>query len=111
MKQAGAKLCLSGIILLAVALFSCDMPVGGYEYAFDNQTLYPIKITILDRGFKNSKDGDEQRGSFLVFSQSKHTIYVESTSVEFEWTADELRYNREIFADKSGSKITFRKRY
>ena len=108
MKKAGAALCL---FVIAFLFFSCDMPVGGYEYTFENKTPYTITITILNKAFKNSKDEDtEKRGSFSLKGKSSHTIYVEADSVDFQWTANESKDNRNIYAARDGSTVTFKPR-
>jgi hypothetical protein len=101
---------IMGIPVLCLVFSACDTPLGGYwEYEFSNQTQYSITVS-LNKKYKLAKEGAETDSGLDLYYKSSVTVYIDSDSVNFEWTAGYSEYNRHIYAETGGSKVTFREK-
>jgi hypothetical protein len=110
----------AGVLAVFTFFAACKTPLGGlWEYQFSNKTSYSIRIS-LDKGYKLSKESGSSSSAwgdsepfiytdFILYSGSSGTVYVESDSVGFGWTAGST-YNRYIYPEKDGSRVTFKER-
>jgi hypothetical protein len=99
-----------GSLLFLSLFFSCDTPFGGkWEYEFTNTTQHTINVT-LDEEYFFSSDSTASSSSFYLYSNSSQTVYVESDSVDFQWTASNQNDNSKIFSTVDGSTVTFKER-
>jgi hypothetical protein len=102
---------IAGFLAALVFFSACKTPFGGYwEYEFDNETSHSITIS-LNEAYKTSKEGSEIDTPLNLYSNASETVYVKSDSLGFRWTAGNYSSaNRNIYPEKSGSKVTFKER-
>ena len=82
------------------------------SYKFDNQSAYSIYVTLDEKFQYKSGDSyvDSNTRVFTLTTKSSQEVFIESTSVDFSWTAVTESLNNKIYCVVDENKATFKER-